>query len=58
MFSIVLSMKVEYTEGSENYNVWHGKYDRERFSGRDREPADTKCDPELDTGYTLAPPME
>jgi|EP00927_Polykrikos_kofoidii_P077862 hypothetical protein len=46
--------KVQYTEGSENFNVYYGKFDSERFRGRDPEPAPTKCNPVTDCGWTHA----
>jgi len=42
--------KVEYVEGQENFNVWSGRFDRERG----REPPLGKCFPETDSGWTQA----
>lgn len=43
-----------YIQGDEDYNVWYGKFENNRFDPRDREPASTKCDPALDSGWTEA----
>jgi len=42
--------KTEYVEGHENFNVWSGRFDRERG----REPPLGKCFPETDSGWTQA----
>lgn len=53
-----LGNSVSYVQGNENYNIWYGKYATDRFDPRhqlnERPPAATKCDPELDSGYTRA----
>eukprot|EP00928_Gymnodinium_smaydae_P046621 TRINITY_DN31069_c1_g1_i1.p1 TRINITY_DN31069_c1_g1~~TRINITY_DN31069_c1_g1_i1.p1 ORF type:complete len:446 (+),score=79.29 TRINITY_DN31069_c1_g1_i1:79-1338(+) len=46
--------KVSYTEGDEDYNVWYGKYENNRFDKKDREPAPFRCDPDMDAGWTEA----
>jgi len=43
-----------YTEGSEEYNIWYGKYLKDRVDRRERDPASTRCDPSIDEGYTRA----
>lgn len=46
--------RAAYTEGNEDFNVWFGRYESDRFDPKDREPASTCCDPEQDSGYTQA----
>lgn len=48
-----------YTQGSEEYNIWYGKYLTDRFEnpglfGRreEREKATTRCNPFTDSGWT------
>ena len=46
-----------HLEGQNEYNIWYGRHltDRHsRTSHLDREAALYRCDPELDSGYTLA----
>lgn len=45
-------MKSQYTEGNEHYNLWHGKYESDRFDPKDRDPAPWRCDPMNDSGWT------
>jgi len=44
--------RAQYTEGHEHFNIWYGKYENDRFDKRDREPASTRCEPLLDSGWT------
>ncbi|KNG77811.1 cell cycle control protein cwf2 [Plasmodium falciparum IGH-CR14] len=52
--------KIEYTEGSEQYNIWFGKYVTDRYdksvkgSSTPRFVAKYKCNPTKDSGYTKA----
>lgn len=50
--------KYEYTEGSDNYNIWFGKYVTDRYDKSakhiTRFVAKYKCNPQKDSGYTKA----
>ena len=42
-----------YKQGDEEYNIWYDKYLTDSKI-KEKEPAMTRCDPELDCGYTKA----
>jgi len=44
--------RAQYVEGNEEYNIWYGKFENDRFNPKDREPAPWKCDPVIDSGWT------
>jgi len=46
--------EIAYTEGHYDYNIWYDKYLSDRTEDRERIPAEYKCNPTLDTGYTRA----
>lgn len=46
-----------YQQGDDEYNFWYDKYLNDK-PVRDRAPASTRCDLELDVGYTKADIME
>lgn len=46
--------KPQYVEGSEDFNVWYGKYEKDRSSRKERERAGFRCDPQQDSGWTEA----
>mmetsp|Transcript_29806 Transcript_29806/g.95021 ORF Transcript_29806/g.95021 Transcript_29806/m.95021 type:complete len:410 (+) Transcript_29806:71-1300(+) len=43
-----------YVQGHEEYNVWYGRYESDRFNPREREPAPSRCEPAADSGWTQA----
>lgn len=43
-----------YTEGHYDYNIWYDKYLTDRKEIKMKIGADTRCHPQLDTGYTRA----
>jgi len=51
-----LADKVAYKEGDQEYNIWYGRYLSDtRDTVRDHKtPAQTRCNSELDSGYTRA----
>lgn len=44
----------QYVEGSEEFNIYYGKYEKDRFNPKEREPSSTRCVPEEDAGWTHA----
>ena len=48
-----LANNYTYKEGDEEYNFWFSKYICSKDE-KDKEAALTKCNPELDVGYTAA----
>ena len=46
--------EIAYTEGHYDYNIWYDKYLSDRTEDKEKIPAETKCNPTLDTGYTRA----
>lgn len=48
-----LANNYTYKEGDEEYNFWFGKYICSKDE-KDKEAALTRCNPELDVGYTAA----
>jgi len=46
-----------YQQGDEEYNIWYDKYQSEKRD-KEREAAPTRCEPEVDAGYTKADKME
>ncbi|CAK0833067.1 unnamed protein product [Prorocentrum cordatum] len=46
--------KVQYIQGHEDFNVWFGKAENDRFNKKERDPAQTRCNPATDTGWTSA----
>lgn len=51
-----LSSLYSYRQGDEEYNIWYNKYlsDMKSSQFKDREAAKTRCNPEIDVGYTRA----
>ena len=43
-----------YVEGNFDYNIWFDKYLTDRKEEKEKIPAQHKCNPTLDTGYTKA----
>lgn len=41
-----------YKEGDQDYNIWYDKFLTDA-NVKDREAAPTRCDPDLDSGYTV-----
>ena len=52
-----LAKNFAYQQGDEEYNIWYDKYQSEKRD-KEREAAPTRCEPELDAGYTKADKME
>jgi hypothetical protein len=48
-----LANNYTYKEGDEEYNFWYSKYICSKDE-KDKEAALTRCNPELDVGYTAA----
>ena len=46
--------EIAYTEGHYDYNIWYDKYLSDRTEDKEKIPAEYKCNPLLDTGYTRA----
>ena len=46
--------EIAYTEGHYDYNIWYDKYLSDRTEDKEKIPAEYKCNPTLDTGYTRA----
>lgn len=46
--------KVQYVQGHEDFNVWYGKAENDRFNKKERDPAQTRCNTVMDTGWTSA----
>ena len=46
--------EIAYTEGHYDYNIWYDKYLSDRTEDKEKIPAEYKCNPILDTGYTRA----
>ena len=46
-----------YKQGDEEYNIWYDKYLSDS-KDKEREAALTRCEPEVDAGYTKADKME
>jgi hypothetical protein len=47
--------EVSYVQGSEQFNIYYGKYNGEHWSKRRNvEPAKTRCKPEMHAGWTQA----
>jgi len=46
--------EIAYTEGHYDYNIWYDKYLSNRTEDKEKIPAEYKCNPLLDTGYTRA----
>ena len=46
--------EIAYTEGHYDYNIWYDKYLSDRTEDKEKIPAEYKCNPVLDTGYTRA----
>lgn len=46
--------EIAYTEGHYDYNIWYDKYLSDRTEDKEKTPAEYKCNPLLDTGYTRA----
>ncbi|EGR27983.1 hypothetical protein IMG5_185660 [Ichthyophthirius multifiliis] len=48
--------KFAYKEGDQEYNIWYGRHlsDTKSLVRDHKQPAVTRCDSELDTGYTKA----
>ena len=53
-----LSKTVAYQQGNEEYNIWYDKWLTDNSKFKEREPAPTRCEPEVDAGYTKADLME
>lgn len=52
-----LAVTYAYKQGDQEYNIWYDKFlTNDKF--RDREVAPTRCNPEVDSGYTKADFME
>ena len=47
-----------YIEGNYDYNIWYDKYLTDRKEEKEKIPAEHKCIPSLDTGYTRADKQE
>lgn len=46
--------KVQYIQGHEDFNVWFGKAESDRFNKKERDPAQSFCRPVTDSGWTSA----
>ena len=47
-----------YIEGNYDYNIWYDKYLTDRKEEKEKIPAEHRCIPSLDTGYTRADKQE
>jgi len=54
---VSLAKNFAYQQGDEEYNIWYDKYQSEKRD-KEREAAPTRCEPDLDAGYTKADKME
>ena len=43
-----------YVEGNYDYNIWYDKFLTDRQARHKKLPAQHKCDPDKDAGYTKA----
>lgn len=50
----MIDPKKYHTEGTNEYNIWYGKYEGDRDRGIDKDPASDRCILEKDAGYTKA----
>ena len=54
---VSLAKNFAYKQGDEEYNIWYDKYISDT-KDKEREKALTRCEPEVDAGYTKADKME
>ena len=54
---VSLARNFAYQQGDEEYNIWYDKYLSDK-KDKEREAAATRCEPEVDAGYTKSDKME